>query len=118
MGDRAGVMTTGVLDRRRRNAGARPLAHALNDLLHHVATTMLTEHVDVRAVAGRLCHRSAATTLNVYSRFIDSADRGAADRLGNIFDEVISVREDDASRRERSIASRIGCGRGQATARP
>jgi len=52
----------------------------------------------VRTVAGRLGHRSAATTLNVYSHFIESTDRDAADRLGKIFDKAISLREDEGDR--------------------
>jgi integrase len=66
------------------------LSHVrLHDLRHYVATTMLTAGVDVRTVAGRLGHRSAMTTLNVYSHFIESADRDAADRLGKIFDAAL-----------------------------
>jgi len=42
------------------------------------------EGVDVRTVAGRLGHRNAATTLNVYAHFLELADRGAADLLGAI----------------------------------
>jgi integrase len=61
----------------------------LHDLRHYVATTLLTAGVDVRTVAGRLGHRSAMTTLNVYSHFIEAADRQAADRLGEIFDAAM-----------------------------
>ena len=71
------------------------LSHVrLHDLRHYVATTMLTAGIDVRTVAGRLGHRSAATTLNVYSHFIESADRDAADRLGRIFDKAIAPPEE------------------------
>lgn len=39
----------------------------LHDLRHFVATELLSAGVDVRTVAGRLGHRNAATTLNVYA---------------------------------------------------
>lgn len=61
----------------------------LHDLRHYVATRLLAAGVDVRTVAGRLGHRNAATTLNVYSHFLVEADREAADVLGRIFDDAV-----------------------------
>jgi integrase len=54
----------------------------LHDLRHFVASQLLSAGVDVRTVAGRLGHRNAATTLNVYAHFLEQADRGAADVIG------------------------------------
>ena len=51
----------------------------LHDLRHFVATQLLSAGVDVRTVAGRLGHRNAATTLNVYAHFLEQSDRQAAD---------------------------------------
>jgi hypothetical protein len=51
----------------------------LHDLRHFVATQLLNAGVDVRTVAGRLGHRNAATTLNVYAHFLEDSDRAAAD---------------------------------------
>lgn len=48
----------------------------LHDLRHYVATRLLAAGVDVRTVAGRLGHRNAATTLNVYAHFLN-AERAA-----------------------------------------
>ena len=56
----------------------------LHDLRHFVATQLLSAGVDVRTVAGRLGHRNAATTLNVYAHFLEQADRGAADVIGRV----------------------------------
>jgi len=56
----------------------------LHDIRHFVATQLLSAGVDVRTVAGRLGHRNAATTLNVYAHFLEGADRAAADVIGNI----------------------------------
>ena len=56
----------------------------LHDLRHYVATRLLTAGVDVRTVAGRLGHRNAATTLNVYAHFLEQADRDAADVMGRV----------------------------------
>ena len=61
----------------------------MHDLRHYVATRLLSEGVDVRTVAGRLGHRNASTTLNVYSHFLPEADREAADLLGRIFDDAL-----------------------------
>ena len=47
----------------------------LHDLRHYVATRLLSAGVGVRTVAGRLGHRNAATTLNVYSHFVPETDR-------------------------------------------
>jgi integrase len=56
----------------------------LHDLRHFVASQLLSAGVDVRTVAGRLGHRNAATTLNVYAHFLEQADRGAADVMGRV----------------------------------
>jgi integrase len=56
----------------------------LHDLRHYVATRLLSAGVDVRTVAGRLGHRNAATTLNVYSHFVPEADHEAAQILGRL----------------------------------
>jgi integrase len=53
----------------------------LHDLRHYVATRLLGAGVDVRTVAGRLGHRNASTTLNVYSHFLPESDRHAAETL-------------------------------------
>ena len=65
----------------------------LHDLRHYVATMMLTSGVDVRTVAGRLGHRNASMTLNVYSHFLEASDRAAADTLGRIFDKALAPGE-------------------------
>jgi integrase len=64
----------------------------LHDLRHYVATQLLAAGVDVRTVAGRLGHRNAATTLNVYSHFLPEADRRAADVLA----DLLGAAADDA----------------------
>ncbi|MGH9188978.1 MAG: tyrosine-type recombinase/integrase [Acidimicrobiales bacterium] len=61
----------------------------LHDLRHYVATRLLAAGVDVRTVAGRLGHRNAATTLNVYSHFLAETDQEAANVLGRIFDDAV-----------------------------
>ncbi|MEZ5265917.1 MAG: site-specific integrase [Acidimicrobiales bacterium] len=67
----------------------------LHDLRHYVATRLLTAGVDVRTVAGRLGHRNAATTLNVYAQFVVEADRDAANLLGRLFDDAAEGLEPD-----------------------
>ena len=61
----------------------------LHDLRHYVATRLLSMGIDVRTVAGRLGHRNASTTLNVYSHFLAESDRDAANVLGRLFDDAV-----------------------------
>jgi integrase len=56
----------------------------LHDLRHYVATRLLTAGVDVRTVSGRLGHRNAATTLNVYAHFVPETDQKAAEVLARL----------------------------------
>lgn len=70
----------------RRKAGLEGVR--LHDLRHFMATTMLTAGVPVSVVAGRLGHARPATTLNVYSHFVDAGDKVAADVLARIIDEA------------------------------
>jgi len=64
----------------------------LHDLRHYVATRLLSSGVDVRTVAGRLGHRDASTTLNVYSHFVPESDAKAAAVLGHLFDEAMATK--------------------------
>lgn len=60
----------------------------LHDLRHYVATRLLVAGIDPRTVAGRLGHRNASTTLDVYAHFVPEADRWAADALATILDKA------------------------------
>lgn len=72
-----------------RRAGVKGVR--LHDLRHYVATRLLAGGVDARTVAGRLGHRNAATTLNVYAHFLAEADRDAADMLGRLLEDARSA---------------------------
>jgi integrase len=63
----------------------------LHDLRHYVATRLLTAGIDPRTVAGRLGHRNASTTLDVYAQFVPEADEWAADVLATILEKANSV---------------------------
>ena len=70
----------------------------LHDLRHYVATRLLANGTDVRTVAGRLGHRNASTTLNVYAHFVPAADEDAANALGDLLVEELvegPLRDDD-----------------------
>jgi integrase len=60
----------------------------LHDLRHYVATRLLTSGIDVRTVAGRLGHRNASTTLNVYAHFVPGSDREASAALAQLFEDA------------------------------
>jgi integrase len=66
----------------------------LHDLRHYVATRLLVAGIDVRTVAGRLGHRNASTTLNVYAHFVPGSDRTAADALGQILSSATAARDE------------------------
>jgi integrase len=59
----------------------------LFDTLRTSLITSLAAGVDVRTVAGRLGHRNASTTLNVYAHFVHDADEEAAAVLARLLDE-------------------------------
>lgn len=59
-------------------------------ILRHTHTAMLTEAgVDLRAIMQRLGHADAKTTLQVYTHVTDRMKRDAADKLGEIFGDLI-----------------------------
>lgn len=56
----------------------------LHDLRHFAATRMITAGVPVRTVSGRLGHANPATTLSVYTHFVEASDQAAAEVMGNL----------------------------------
>lgn len=59
----------------------------LHDLRHFVATTLLSEGVDLATVAGRLGHsRGGQTTLGVYAHFQPAPDQAAAELLARVLE--------------------------------
>lgn len=55
----------------------------LQDLRHCAAVLMLTQGVPVHVVAGRLGHANPSITLSIYAHFLPSADKLAADVIGD-----------------------------------
>lgn len=70
--------------RYRRLATDAGISTRLHDLRHFVATQSLAGGAAVRTVSGRLGHRNPATTHNVYSHFIEAADRDVADQVEDL----------------------------------
>ena len=68
----------------------------LFDTLRTSLITSLAAGVDVRTVAGRLGHRNASTTLNVYAHFVHDADEEAAAVLARLLDEGAGREDRDA----------------------
>lgn len=58
---------------------------------HYVATRLIAAGVSVRTVSGRLGHSNSATTLNIYSHFVEATDQDAADLLGALLDREVSA---------------------------
>lgn len=57
----------------------------LHGLRHTSATLLISQHVDVRTVSGRLGHAQTSTTTDIYSHFLKKADTAAADTLETLF---------------------------------
>jgi integrase len=56
----------------------------LHDLRHFAATRLIAGGVPVRTVSGRLGHANPATTLSVYSHFVEASDQEAAKLMGGL----------------------------------
>ena len=74
------------------SAPARPV-YACTTSDTTLLSTVLAAGVDVRTVAGRLGHRNASTTLNVYAHFVHDADEEAAAVLARLLDDGANRRE-------------------------
>lgn len=82
--------------------------HALR---HFAATTLAGQGVGVRTIAGRLGHAKPGITLRTYAHFLDTADRDAADAIG---EALAGVHPASASRASASTSA----GRGTTSRRP
>jgi integrase len=71
----------------------------LHDLRHYAATRLIAGGVPIRTVSGRLGHANAATTLGIYSHFVEASDQAAAALLGDILDMDAADPADRASTR-------------------
>jgi integrase len=56
----------------------------LHSLRHFSASMLIASGRDVRAIAGRLGHADATTTLRVYAHMVEGRDQDAADFLGSL----------------------------------
>lgn len=72
---------------RRAQAGAGVPPTRFHDLRHYSATQALSAGEPVNVVAGRLGHRKASTTLDVYAHWLPANDLSAA----NTLDETLAI---------------------------
>lgn len=56
----------------------------LHGLRHTSATLLIVNNQDIRTVSARLGHAETSTTLNIYTHFLETADKKAADVLENV----------------------------------
>lgn len=61
-----------------------------HDLRHTNTTLLIALGTAVTTVAGRLGHKETSTTMNIYSHFLQKADRSAVDKLEDLFRNDIS----------------------------
>jgi integrase len=57
-------------------------------LRHTAATLLINKGIPLKNVSGRLGHADVGTTGNIYSHFLQSADRVIADTLDEFYQEV------------------------------
>ena len=55
-----------------------------HDLRHTNAALLIAEGVDIQVIRKRLGHAQASTTLNMYGHALDSRDKNASDKLGDL----------------------------------
>ncbi len=60
----------------------------VHSLRHTNITMQIAAGVPLVTVAGRAGHARTSTTTDIYSHFLKSSDKAAADRLEKLFDEV------------------------------
>lgn len=80
-----------TLSRRFRSVARRakmPARTRLHDLRHSAAVLMLTQGVPIHIVSGRLGHANPSITLAIYAHFLPSADRLAADVIGDALTSI------------------------------
>lgn len=53
-------------------------------LRHTSATLLISQNIDIKTASARLGHSQASTFTDIYSHFLKSADRKAADTLENL----------------------------------
>lgn len=59
----------------------------LHGLRHTSATLLISQHVDVRTVSGRLGHAQTSTTMDIYSHALKELDEKAADALDDLLNK-------------------------------
>jgi integrase len=78
----------------------------LHDLRHFAATRLVAAGIPVRTVSGRLGHANPATTLSVYSHFVEASDQEAAAVMGRLVS--LSNSRSKANRRGQSTSEKAG----------
>lgn len=73
-------------------------------LRHTSATFLISQGMDVQTVAGRLGHSTSATTQNIYSHFLESKDKQAADLMESAFGIVL---EDKTKKEVKRLADKL-----------
>lgn len=79
----------------------------LHDLRHFAATRLMAAGVPVRTVSGRLGHANPATTLSVYSHFVEASDQDAATVMGGLV-SLSTSRSTEESKKVKTIKNKTG----------
>ena len=63
----------------------------LHDVRHTAATSALQNGTALHVLSGRIGHAQPSTTLNIYAHYLPSADKLAADTIGQVFNRAQAV---------------------------
>lgn len=74
-------------------------------LRHTSATFLISRGMDIQTVAGRLGHSTSATTQNIYSHFLESKDRQAADLMEAAFTKKEQAPAEKEGKKEGKVIS-------------
>jgi integrase len=86
------------LDRIRRGQKLPPLN--FHGLRHTAATMMINQGLPTKSISGRLGHANISTTMDIYGHYLKSADKEAADRLEQAYQNIKGNCKTDAKKRQ------------------
>jgi len=63
---------------------------SFHGLRHTCATILINQDVPLKNISGRLGHADVSTTGDIYSHYLQSADKAIADKLENFYQQIIT----------------------------
>lgn len=67
-------------------------------LRHSAATMLINQGLPAKSISGRLGHANISTTMDIYGHYLKSADKEAADRLKQVYQNIKSNGKKDTKK--------------------